>query len=302
MTDKNKIRSFPDLYALRCFYAVAVCGSYSGAAGQLYVSRQALTKTIRRMEQNLGGALFTQKGKLLTLTELGNFLFSHSGPVLHAYDELEREMTGFFSRRVPVLSLAASHGCFLSLEEGLLAKFGQRHPEFLIDSEEGSADNVLELVRQKEVEIGLVGSAAVYLKEFDCLFFQPTGICLQFPASHPLAQKKVLLPQDLSGQPIVGTGRHNHLQRFFLESCRRVGVEPVFQSITTYQNEQERVYGFYFSFPEEILSPRSGWVTRPLLVADVETFGTYVITRRENCPLSRPAQSFLSFLQNRYGG
>lgn len=300
MTDQ--IRNFPDLYALRCFHAVAVCGGYSRAAEQLFISRQALTKTIRRMEQNLGGSLFNRKGNVLALTELGNFVLSHSEPVLHAYDKFEREMTGFFSRQMPVLSLAASHGCFLSLEEGVLARFGQRNPEFLIDSEEVSDDNVLELVRQKEVEIGLVGSAAVYLKEFECRFFRSTGICLQFPASHPLAQKEALLPRDLSGQPIVGAGRHNHLQRFFLESCRRAGVEPVFQSITTYQNKQERVYGFYFSFPEEILSPRSGWVTRPLLVADVETFGTYVITRRENCPLSRPAQSFLSFLQNRYGG
>ena len=61
------------LKKIRYFLEAAECGSFSLAARHEYVSVQALTKQINKLEQELGGKLFYRSPQGITLTPLGQY-------------------------------------------------------------------------------------------------------------------------------------------------------------------------------------------------------------------------------------
>lgn len=60
---------------IRYFLKAAQTGSFSGAAKQVYVSSQALTKQIGLLEEELGGKLFERSPKGASLTRLGEYAY-----------------------------------------------------------------------------------------------------------------------------------------------------------------------------------------------------------------------------------
>ncbi|MCI9178323.1 MAG: LysR family transcriptional regulator [Clostridia bacterium] len=53
----------------KIFYTVALYGSISKAASSLYISQPAITKSIQKLEQELGITLFNRSPKGVSLTE-----------------------------------------------------------------------------------------------------------------------------------------------------------------------------------------------------------------------------------------
>ena len=67
------------------FYTVAKAGNISKAANQLYISQPAISKSISKLEAELGTALFARSSKGVTLTEEGQVLYEY---VERAFDSL----------------------------------------------------------------------------------------------------------------------------------------------------------------------------------------------------------------------
>lgn len=73
---------------LRYFWAVAREGNLTRAATQLNVSQSALSTQIRKLEHQLGHALFEREGKRLVLTEAGRLSLEHAEAIFRTGDEL----------------------------------------------------------------------------------------------------------------------------------------------------------------------------------------------------------------------
>ena len=94
---------------IRYFLKAAETGSFSKAAGEMYVSSQALTKQIGLLEEELGGKLFERSPQGVSLTRLGEYAFQKFGKIdadlndtveelkLRARDNKERINIGIFS-------------------------------------------------------------------------------------------------------------------------------------------------------------------------------------------------------------
>lgn len=67
------------------FHTVAKAGNISKAANQLYISQPAISKSISKLEAELGTALFSRSSKGVTLTEEGQVLYEY---VERAFDSL----------------------------------------------------------------------------------------------------------------------------------------------------------------------------------------------------------------------
>ena len=79
----------PSLSLLRAFEAAARTGSFYEAATELHISPSAVSHAIRKLEQNLGTALFERDGRRIRLSTAGSALIRHVGP---AFDDLRRGM------------------------------------------------------------------------------------------------------------------------------------------------------------------------------------------------------------------
>ncbi len=73
---------------LRYFWAVAHEGSLTRAARQLHVSQSAVSVQIKKLEAELGHALFERRGRGLVLTEAGRLALDHADAIFAQGDQL----------------------------------------------------------------------------------------------------------------------------------------------------------------------------------------------------------------------
>ncbi|MBV6650715.1 MAG: LysR family transcriptional regulator, partial [Hoeflea sp.] len=73
---------------LRYFWAVAHEGNLTRTAERLNVSQSALSIQIKKLEAQVGHALFERRGKQLILTEAGRVALDHADTIFATGDEL----------------------------------------------------------------------------------------------------------------------------------------------------------------------------------------------------------------------
>src|ERR1700754_3481636 len=81
-----------DLRQLRYFVLVAEAESLSRASATLSIAQSALSRQIRKLEDNLGMPLLYRHGRGVTLTEEGAKLLSNAKPILSRIEEIERQL------------------------------------------------------------------------------------------------------------------------------------------------------------------------------------------------------------------
>ena len=82
-----------EIKQLRAFLAVAAAHSFLGAAERLYVTRQAVSKTVTQLEDDLGVKLFVRGQSGAELTPAGAYFYPQARTLVADFDRLEREMT-----------------------------------------------------------------------------------------------------------------------------------------------------------------------------------------------------------------
>jgi DNA-binding transcriptional LysR family regulator len=81
-----------DLRLLRHFVAVAEELHFTRAAARLYLTQQALSRDIRRLEEQLGVTLFTRTTRRVSLTPDGQRLLARARELLALHDRTVQEM------------------------------------------------------------------------------------------------------------------------------------------------------------------------------------------------------------------
>lgn len=77
-----------ELRELKYFITVAKLGTLTKAADALFVSQPALTKTIKKLESNIGAPLFQREKNQLFITDIGQELFNKAQSLINDYEDL----------------------------------------------------------------------------------------------------------------------------------------------------------------------------------------------------------------------
>lgn len=144
------------LQQLRYFLAAADHGSFSAAAETLLMAQPSLSDQIRRLEAELGVALFVRAGRRLELTEAGRTLRPHAERTLAAAAEAMesvKEVRTLAGGTVTFGTFGSAHHYLLG---GLVADFRRRHPDVRVRVVGQNSVEVADAVREGRVEAALV--------------------------------------------------------------------------------------------------------------------------------------------------
>ncbi|MFE2945300.1 LysR family transcriptional regulator [Streptomyces sp. NPDC059255] len=187
---------------LRYFAAVAEEGSLTGAAERLFVSQPALTKQIRRLEDDLGVRLFARSRSGMALTEAGRELASRVPALLEGWDEAVRA-TGRVAR---VLRLGFLDAGAVGAVPEVIAEFRQAQPEWRVELRQFDWSEPSVGLARGEVDAAVVrlpfpGQESFRVRE---LFVEERGVLL--PARHSLANSETVEFWELWDEPFVAAG------------------------------------------------------------------------------------------------
>ena len=78
--------------SVQCFLSVARLGSFTAAARELYMTRQAVSKQVLRLEHELGAELFIRTTKRVEITPAGKLFVSYYTEQAERFDEVCRQV------------------------------------------------------------------------------------------------------------------------------------------------------------------------------------------------------------------
>ena len=84
-----------DLELYRVFYTVAKNKHMTKASEELYISQPAISQSIKKLEEQLGGTLFLRSNKGMELTEEGKMFYEYVKGALELINNAENEFTSF---------------------------------------------------------------------------------------------------------------------------------------------------------------------------------------------------------------
>lgn len=84
-----------DLELYRVFYVVAKHKHMTKASNELHISQPAISQSIKKLEDQLGGTLFLRSNKGMELTEEGKMFYDYVKGALELINNAENEFTSF---------------------------------------------------------------------------------------------------------------------------------------------------------------------------------------------------------------
>ncbi len=220
---------------IRYFVVVAQVQNFSKAAETLHISQPALSKSIAKLEEELGTALFMRKGKTIVLSEQGKIFLTNAWKSLRRFDHMLIDMQEQTSGTPMHLTIAAYQAD--SVFTGHLMAFAALHPEIEIDiSNIGSAGREPDI---NQFDVMLFPDSHRFGKLHSFLFREEPYL-LAVPLSHPLAEKETAGLSDLTGQHFVfmNQNRIEIEEAYYLCSGMNLRVKALF---LTDMREQHRL-------------------------------------------------------------
>src|SRR5215203_4695084 len=143
------------LQQLRYFLTAGEKGSFSAAAESLMMAQPSLSDQIRKLEAELGVALFTRAGRRLVLTEAGRTLQPHAERTLAAAAEAVESVKEVRTLAGGTMSFGTFGSAHHYLLGGLVQDFRRRYPKVRIRVVGQNSVEVADAVRDGRLDHGL---------------------------------------------------------------------------------------------------------------------------------------------------
>lgn len=141
---------------LQYFLAAIEHGSFSSAAEALHMAQPSLSEQVRRLEDELGVALFQRAGRGLVLTEAGRVLRPHAESTLAELEAARASVVEVRELRGGTAAFGTWGTARYYFGPDLIAAFRRRHPDVRVRLLGQNSSEVVEAVHAGTLEAGAI--------------------------------------------------------------------------------------------------------------------------------------------------
>ena len=184
---------------LRILKAIAAQGSFKKAADLLYVTQPAVSLQIQNLEKQLEITIFDRGGRKALLTEAGRLLLEYCERILNQCDEACRAIEDLNSLKGGTLIIGASQTTGTYLMPRMIGFFRQAYPDVSVQLKVHSTRRTGWSVANGQIDLAIIGGQLPGDLEnlLQIIPYATDELALVLPITHPLANKKELLKEDL---------------------------------------------------------------------------------------------------------
>ncbi|MFJ5996603.1 LysR family transcriptional regulator [Streptomyces sp. NPDC092370] len=210
---------------LAYFAGVARTEHVTRAAQEMNVPQSTLSRSMARLEQDLGVALFARHGRTVSLTPAGRtFLTS----VERALAEVERAVEEVRADADPTTGKVAFgflHTMGAETVPGLLHAFRADHPRVRFSLVQNYGEAMLERLRAGELDLCLT-SPVPDAPDLVARRLDEQKLCLVVPADHSLAGRRRIRLAEAADETFVTLEPGYGLRRITDDLCKEAGFKP----------------------------------------------------------------------------
>ncbi len=195
-----------DFGLLEYFLAVAREQNITAAAESLHISQPALSRQLKKMEDELGKQLLIRgvKGsRKVTLTEEGMILRKRAEEMLSLMQRTKEEISGSDETIAGNVYIGAGETETVRLFAKAAKEIQKKYPDIQYHISSGNAEHVLEYLDRGLIDFGLL-STEIDTQKYEAIpvpFKDTWGVLMR--KDSPLAEKETIRPEDLWDKPLI---------------------------------------------------------------------------------------------------
>lgn len=203
---------------LRIFVDVAETGSMSAAARRCFLAQPTISQAIRELEEHYQTKLFERLSKRLYITEAGKQLLTYAKKVLSQFDVLETNMEEFHrSERLRIGATITVGACLLS---SVINDIQKLYPHIQTYAFVANTSLIEQHLLNSELDVALV-EGIITSPDLISIPVVDDFLVLAMSNDHPLAKKREVHVQELSGYDFVMREKGSGTRRLFEDYLAR---------------------------------------------------------------------------------
>ncbi len=200
-----------DIRDLRYFIACAELGQLHRAAERVGRSQPALSKSLARLESELGARLFHREGRGIRLTSVGETLLIHARRLSHGMQEAQRDVAQSARGEIGHVRIGSSPTMAEWLLPGLFARILDDAPELTFSVTIGLGEALRRGLREGSLDLAAAPVTGSDIPEFAVDIICDDTVVVAGRRGHPLSGRSIA-PADLAafkwmlpGEPLAST-------------------------------------------------------------------------------------------------
>lgn len=213
-------KSIINLNLYKIFYEVALSESISDASKKLFITQSAVSKAIKKLEEDLNTNLFYRNNKGVKLTDKGKELLFYVEEAFNNLVTAERTMieSQTLNKGKIAIGVPSQIGSFYIFED--ITNFHKKYPNIEITIISKTTTQLLKLLEQHEIDF-IIDTSPINTK-IDNIMIQPlieVNNCFVIKADSSIFIDKIKSISDLANYPLVlpikGTDNRKQLDKIF---------------------------------------------------------------------------------------
>lgn len=213
------------------FIEVCQSKSISKAAANLFISQQALSRSIRKLEDELGREVFFRTFQGVQLTTAGSQLYEMFSPIINAYQSTELQYKLYNTEST--LSIYVAPGVIRNLTPELLLSFCNLHSNVKLDFVELSEKKIEQSIYEDKRRFGLISAPDWLLKKkYDYIVLKVNPIYIIVPKSNPLSELSSVSLALLKTERVLSLSTESYYHEALDKALEPYGfkITPYFES------------------------------------------------------------------------
>lgn len=212
-----------ELLQLQYFRTVAKMEHMTNAAKELRIAQPALSKTISRLEEDLGVPLFDRNNRQIKLNAFGKAFLKSVDTALSVLEEGRREVADLAGMERGSIRIATTA---LNRLSGALGAFRERYPDVSFRIVQIAPNSMMDMVRMLESgEVDLCFIAAslehALIREMPVL---QAEVHLAVPRGHRLEERKSITLREVDGEDFIDYKEGHPFRKLNESFCRSAGI------------------------------------------------------------------------------
>lgn len=277
----------------RIFYTVATNESISKAANELYISQPAVSKSIKKLEEELGGNIFKRTKKGVTLTEEGKELFKYVKSGMEYLNNAEVKFKNLMKLESGKLRIGINTTLVREFLLPYLKKFHKLHPKIVIEISTGNNNYLLKKLKDGFIDIMVLNLPFKVNDEIKIIECKKVHdfFCVNEEYKYLVDQKISI--NDLNKYPLILQGKGSNTRDFLDEYLNKHNICLIpSMSLTSFSLVKDfTLNGFGI-----------GYLTKEYIKKELDNKELFIIQTKENIPERSIgiaySKNFLSFSAN----
>jgi DNA-binding transcriptional LysR family regulator len=191
-----------NLRQVEIFKAFIELGTVSRAAEALGISQPAASKLLMHLESDSGLRLFDRYKGRLSPTPVGLRLYEEVSRIFTGVRQVESAISFIRREDQARLTIGVIPAFAGTLIQRATMNFLAANPNVHLTFQSKSSQWIVELVLARKLDVGLVSAQIDNPYVVTEPFLEHPLVCIM-PVGHPLAEKDIIAPSDLSGTPFI---------------------------------------------------------------------------------------------------